>query len=193
MSEDGFRVFIPDPTHGEGIPPDAGAGGPSEEFRRKLEAEFGGTFEFVSIGTGAAHASYVTDLMTAEVIAVHALYAGKAVKDVFDGWSWVYQQLSKFFQYEPTFDREAAAILVYKAVVDKMDGIPNTYQLKGFTIQNWLAFPDASKLHDPGPLAAIDPPSDRVRSAQIYVFQVVTDQREFRVAVDGLKTVFLQE
>jgi hypothetical protein len=107
---------------------------------------------------------------------------------------WVYKQLSKFFHRQPTFDREGAAILVYKAIVDKMDGVPKTYQLAGFTIQNRLDFPNPMELPDPGPLTAIDPPSTgRVQRAQVYVSQVVADGREFRVAVDGAEVTFLQE
>ena len=44
MTQSGFRVFIPDPTHGEGGWPegeiDRPAAGPSAEFRKSLEAEY---------------------------------------------------------------------------------------------------------------------------------------------------------
>jgi hypothetical protein len=198
MSESGFRVYIPDPTHGEGDLSDNATDGPSAEFRRQLEAEYGERFRFTSIGTGAAIASYFTELATdpykAAALAVSVLYAGKAVKDVFEGWMWVFNQLSQFFHYKPTFDREAAAIILYKAIIDKLDGVPNTFQLTGFTIQNRLAFPNPMELHDPGRLTEIDPPPrGRVQHAEVYIFQVIADKREFRVVVDGQDVMFLEE
>jgi hypothetical protein len=199
MAENGFRVYVPDPSHGEGDwSNDALVSGPSNDFRIQLEAEYGEKFQFTSIGTGAAIASYFTELATnpykAAAFAVSALYAGKAVKDVFDGWTWVFNQLSKFFHYDPTFDREGAAIILYKAIVDKMDGVPKNFQLTGFTIQNRLAFPDPTEIPDPGRLTTIEPPpSSRVQRAEVYVFRVVADGCEFRVAVDGHEVTFLQQ
>ena len=72
MSETGtVRVFLPDPTHGEGGWSEASiaaiegpAGGPSALFRQELEAEYGEKFRFESIGTGAAMASYFVELVS---------------------------------------------------------------------------------------------------------------------------------
>jgi len=58
-------------------------------------------------------------------------FAGNVIKGSIEGWEWVDSKLSKFFAYEPRLDREAAAILVYKAVQEKMGGISNSYRLNG--------------------------------------------------------------
>jgi hypothetical protein len=200
MSETGIRVFIPDPTHGEGEWSDAeGAhvGGPSAEFRRQLEAEYGEGFEFTSIGTGAAMASYFIELVSEPYkVAATIFFAGGVIKSGFEGWSWVYAQLSKFFHHEPTFDREGAAFLAYRAIVDKMDGVPKSFQLQGFVVQHRLRYGDPWNLPDPGPLTTIEPapaPIERVERANVYVFQVLADGREFRVRVNGHNVEFLQE
>jgi hypothetical protein len=133
MSETGtVRVFIPDPTHGEHSKGDwsnadeqGPSAGPSARFRQTLEAEYGEKFRFASIGTGAAMASYFVELVSDPFrAAVTFFFAGKALKEGFQAWGWMYGQLSKFFHHRPTFDREGAAALVYKAVVEKMDGVP---------------------------------------------------------------------
>ena len=49
----------------------------------------------------------------------------------------------QIFHHQPTFDREGAAALVHKAVIEKMDGVPNSFQLKGFATQH--------RLHPPTP------------------------------------------
>ena len=192
MSTNGIRVFIPDPSHGKGY-----TDGPSAQFRQQLEAEYGENFQSTSIGTGAALASYFVELACdpyrVAAMAATVFFTGKAIREGFEAWGWMYAQLSKFFHHEPTFDREGAAILVYKAVADKMAGIPKTYQLKGFTIQHRLAFPDPFNLPDPGPLTTIEPAPQRVERATVYVFQVAADGRDFRVEVDGHNIKFLQE
>ena len=200
MSEMGVRVFIPDPTHGEGEWSDvngAHVSGPTADFRRQLEAEYDGKFEFASIGTGAAMASYFIELVSDPYkVAATVFFAGEVIKGGFEGWSWVYAQLSKFFYREPTFDREGAVFLVYKAIVDKMDGVPKSFQLQGFLVQHRLRFGDPWNIPDPGLLTTIEPapgPTERVERANVYVFQIVADGREFRGKVDGRKVEFLQE
>jgi hypothetical protein len=203
MSETGtVRIFIPDPTHGEGGWSEASiaamegpAGGPSALFRQELEAEYGEKFRFESIGTGAAMASYFVELVSDPYrAAVTFFFAGKALKEGFQAWGWMYGQLSKFFHHRPTFDREGAAALVYKAIVEKLDGVPNSHELKGFATQHRLRYPDPSKdLPDPGPLTTIEPDRDRVERAVVYVFQVKADGRDFRVTVDGHNVKFLQQ
>jgi hypothetical protein len=190
MSETGtVRVFIPDPTHGEGL-----AAGPSALFRQELEAEYGEGFQYTSIGTGAAFASYFVELVSDPYkAAVTLFFAGKALKEGFQAWGWMYGQLSKFFHHRPTFDREGAAALVYKAIVEKMDGVPNSFQLKGFVTQNRLAYLHLKNLPDPGLLTTIEPDRDRVERAVVYVFQVEADGRDFRVEVDRHNVRFLQE
>ena len=68
VSESGIRVFIPDPEHGEGEwddgATDGPVAGPSARFRQQLEAEYGERFRFISIGTGAALASYFVELIS---------------------------------------------------------------------------------------------------------------------------------
>ena len=202
MSETGtVRVFIPDPTYGEGdwskasiAAMEGPAAGPSALFRQELETEYGQKFRFESIGTGAAMASYFVELVSDPYrAAVTLFFAGKALKEGFQAWGWVYEQLSKFFHHRPTFDREGAAALVYKAIVEKMDGVPNSFQLKGFVTQHRLAYPDPMNLPDPGPPTTIERDRDRVERAVVYVFQVEADGRDFRVEVDGHNVKFLQE
>jgi hypothetical protein len=201
MVEAGFRVFIPDPTHGEGVWREGANSGPisgdSAEFRQVLEAEYGEEFHFASIGTGAAQASYFVQLLSDPyrdaAAAVALFYLGKPIKDAFESWAWVYRQLSKFFHHAPTFDREAAAILAYQAVVEKLGGVPNTYRLVGFSIQHRLSFPDPSNPPDPNPPTSIAAAPERVQSAMIYVFRVVADTREFRLTVDGHNVRFFDE
>lgn len=74
-----------------------------------------------------------------------------------------------------------------------MDGVPKSFQLKGFVAQLRLAYPDPMNIPDPGPLTAIEPARDRAERAVIYVFQVEADGRDFRVEVDGDRVRFLQE
>jgi hypothetical protein len=76
MSETGVRVFIPDPTHGEGDWSDAEGkyiGGPSAEFRRQLEAEYGEAFDVTSIGTGAALAGVPKSFQLQGFVVQHRL------------------------------------------------------------------------------------------------------------------------
>ena len=154
MTETGFRVYIPDPTHGEGDWSEAGEErartGPSAEFRQSLEAEYGEEFQFTSIGTGAALASYFVELVSDPyrdaATAVAVFYTGKTIKEGLEGWGWIYIQLSKFFRREPTFDRNGAAILAYNAITVKLGHVPASYQLKGFANQHRLAYPDPSNL-----------------------------------------------
>jgi hypothetical protein len=200
MSETGVRVFIPDPTHGEGEWSDAeGAhvGGPTAEFRQQLEAEYDEKFEFTSIGTGAAMASYFLELVSDPYkVAAAVFFTGAAIKKGFEGWEWVYTQLSKYFPRNPTFDREGAAFLVYKAIVDQMDGVPKSFQLQGFIVQHRLRFGNPLNIPDPGRLTTIEPapgPMERVERANSYVFRVLADGRAFRVRVDGRNVEFLQE
>ena len=202
MTETGtVRVFIPDATHGEGDWSKASisamegpAAGPSALFRQELEAEYGEKFRFVSIGTGAAMASYFVELVSDPYrAAVTFFFAGKALKEGFQAWGWMYGQLSKFFHHRPTFDREGAAALVYKAIVEKMDGVPSSFQLKGFVTQHRLAYGDPMNLPDPGPPTTIERDRDRVERAVVYIFQVEADGRDFRVEIDGHNVKFLQE
>ena len=106
----------------------------------------------------------------------------------------MYAQLAKFFQHRPTFDREGAAFLLYKAITDKLGGVPKSHQLKGFMIQHRSRYSYPSNLPDPGPLTTIEEETPaRVERAHVYVFQVVADGQNFRVAVDRDKVKFLQE
>jgi hypothetical protein len=202
MSETGtVRIFIPDLTHGEGDWSEASIAamegptvGPSALFRKEPEVEYGEKVRFASIGTGAAMASYFVELVSDPYRAVVTLFfAGKALKEGFEAWGWMYERLPKFFHRRPTFDREGAAALVYNAVVEKLDGIPNSYKLKGFATQHRLAYLHLKNLPDPGPLTAIEPDRDRVERAVVYVFQVEADGRDFRVTVDGHNVKFLQQ
>jgi hypothetical protein len=101
MSNGGFRVYIPDPAHGEGDWSEAGGSGPrkgpSAEFCRALEAEYGQECSFTSIGTGAALASYIVELLSDAAASVAVFYTGKTLKEGLEGWLWVYAQLSKLF------------------------------------------------------------------------------------------------
>ena len=124
------------------------AAGPTARFRQELEAEYGEKFRFKSIGTGAAMASYFVELVSDPYRAsVTFFFAGKALKEGFQAWGWMYRQLSKFFHHEPTFDREGAAALVYKAIIEKMDGVPNSFQLKGYVTQHRLGFLDLNRTY----------------------------------------------
>jgi hypothetical protein len=200
MTETGFRVYIPDPTHGEGDWSETGEKGPtagaSAEFRQSLEAEYKEEFQFTSIGTGAALASYFVELVSDPyrdaATAAAVFYTGKAIKEGLESWGWIYAQLSKFFRREPTFDRNGAAILAYQAITAELGHVPASYQLKGFANQNRLAYPDPSNLPDLGELTIIEPAPDRVQRAIVYVFQIVADGQEFRVEVDGHEVRFLQ-
>ena len=193
-----MRVFIPDPTYGDGEwaegAQDGPLSGPSAEFRSKLAQEFGQEFSFASIGTGAAEASYFTEILSNPVVqaALSMFFAGNVIKGSIEGWEWVYSKLSKFFPYEPRLDREAAAILVYKAVQEKMGGIPNSYRLNGFLIQYRRRQPDPWNFPDPGPITSIDPAPERVERQMVYVFQVTADGSNFRISVDGTKVTFLE-
>jgi hypothetical protein len=198
MSEKGFQVYIPDPAHGEGDWSEAGDSGPrkgpSAEFRHAVEAEYNLEFRFTSIGTGAAFASVelLSDPYRDAAAAVAVFFTGKTIKEGLEGWAWIYTQLSKFFRHEPTFDRNGAAVLAYKAVADRLGHVPASFQLKGFANQHRLAFPDPSNLPDLGELSTIDLPVDRVQRAVVYVFQILADGRDFRVEVDGHDVRFLQ-
>lgn len=180
-----MRIFISDRTQGEGTWTegtfDGPTAGPSAEFRQELEAEYGQKFSFTSIGTGAAEAAYFTELVSNPAIqaSVAVFFARGAIGSAAEGWLWLYSQLAKFFQSDPVVDREAAAILVYKAVVDRMEGVPKTYQLKGFAIQHRLSYADPSNPPNPDPPATIEQAPERVERAMINVFQVVADGREF--------------
>lgn len=195
---EGIRVFVPDPEHGEGEWPSHDAArpvaGPSAEFRKALEAEYKEEFSFTSIGTGAAVAAYFTTLMADPVgIAVSTWLAGKAIKDGFEAWNWVYEKLAKYFHRNPTFNREGAAILAYKAVVDRLEGLPKSYQLLGFSIQHRLACPDPCNPPQPEAPTVIAGPPRRVDNAMIYVFNIVADRRQFLVTVDGSRATILTE
>jgi hypothetical protein len=187
MSQTLVRVFIPDPAHGE--EPE------SKEFRHGLEAEYGERFRFMSIGTGAALASYFVELAAdpyrAAAIAAAVFFTGKAIREGFEAWGWMYSQISRFFHHDPTFNREGAAFVVYEAIVEKIGGAPNSFQLRGFVTQHRLAYGDPMNLPDPGLLTNIEADRDRVERADVYVFQVEADCREFRVEVDGHRVKFL--
>ena len=102
MSETGVvRVFIPDPTHGEGAwskksiaAMEGPSVGPSALFRLELEAEYGEKFRFISIGTGAAMASYFVELVSdpyrAAGMAATFFFTGKAIREGFEAWGWMY-------------------------------------------------------------------------------------------------------
>jgi hypothetical protein len=202
MSETGVRVFIPIPfplySESEGDWSDAAQNyikGPRADFRHQLEAEYKEEFKLTSIGTGAALPSYFVELASDPFKAAATLFfTGAAIKKGFEGWGWVYTQLSKYFHRDPTFDREGAAFLVCKAIVDKMDGVPKSFQLQGFIVQHRLRYGDPRNVPDPGPLTTIESASqERVERASIYVFQVAADGRDFRARVDGRNVEFLQE
>ena len=165
------------------------------DFARHWRSSTAEKFQVTSIGTGAAQAAYFVELVsTAYQAAVILFLAGKPLKEGFEAWGSMYDRLSKFFHHQPTFDREGAAALVHKAVIEKMDGVPNSFQLKGFVTQHRLHPPNPSRdLPDPGSLTTIEPDRDRVERAVVYVFQVVADGRDFRVRVDGHNVRFLQE
>ena len=200
MSETGVRVFIPIPF--PSYPDREGdwsneAGeyvrGPRAELRRELEAEYGEKANSTDIGTGAALPAFVLELVSDPYkVAATLFFAGKAIKSSFEGWSWVYTQLSRFFHRNPTFDREGAAFLVYQAIVDRMGGVPRSFELKGFIVRDRLAYSDPSiSPPDPGALATIEAPPEHVLHRHVYIFDVIADGREFRVQVDGHKANFL--
>lgn len=101
-------------------------------FRGSLEEEYGEEFQFTSIGTGAALASYFVELMSDPyrdaATAVVVFYTGKAIKEGLESWGWIYTQLSRFFYHEPTLDRNGAAILPYKSVTINLGHTPASYQ-----------------------------------------------------------------
>jgi len=47
-----------------------------------------------------------------------------------------------------------------------------------------VGFPDDI---DPGPLNEIEPETERVTNSSIHVFQIVADNRAFRVFVEGIQ------
>jgi hypothetical protein len=201
MAEMSFRVFIPDPTYGDGEWTEdwrnGPVTGPSAEFRKSLEDEFGGEFRFTSIGTGAAISAYFLELASSPfgelaAGAIALFFAGKPIKDNLEAWGSAYKQLVKFFHRDPTFSREGAAVLVYEAVVDKMGGLPKSYELRGFGIQHRLAFTDPLNPPDPSPPSTIEEAPERVERAMIYVFHVVADGRTFLASVDGHNVKFLK-
>jgi hypothetical protein len=197
MSANGFRVYVPDPSHGAGDVSDDAMTGPSAEFRHELEAEYGLKFRFTSIGTGAAVASYCTELASGNydkiLVAVSIFLAGKAIKEGFEAWSWMYTKLASFFHRSPTFDREGAAVLAYQAVVNELGGLPKSYQLEGFQVQDRLSYPNPMDVPDLGHLTEIHPAPDRVTRSSIYVFQIIVDGRNFRAAVDGTKVNIVED
>ena len=193
MPTEPVRVFIPDPSYGGGSSLDLSDEEASLQFGRLLEEEYGSAFQPTSIGTGAALAALFTELFSdPAAVALALFFAGKPIKDGLEAWGSIYQRLTKFFHHNPTFDREGAAILGYEAIVERLGGVPNSYQLTGFAIQNRLAEINPMKLPDPGELRTIEPAPDRVQAAAVYVFQVVADGMPFRFRVVGRDVEFLE-
>lgn len=194
VEEGGVRVFIPDPTHGEGSWPegaDRPFSGPSAEFLEELEAEYRLRFRFTSIGTGAAVAAYFVDLICDPFKEGVALFfAGTAICGDFESWDSIFTRLSQFFAKSPSFDREAAAAIVFQAVTMKLGAHPKEFLLNGFKVQHRLAFPDPLNVPDPSTLTVIGPKPRRVEKAILYVFDVSVDSKRFRLRVDGHRVIF---
>ena len=171
------------------------ASGPSEEFRRELEKEYGQGFSVTSIGSGAAETAWFTEIATNPLVqqSVNVFFAGGAIGSAAAGWLWLYSRIERFFRHGPVVDREAAAVLLYKAIVDRMGGLPKAYQLKGFAIEHRLRYADPSNPPKPDPPEIIEKAPERVERAMIYVFHVAADGCEFVASVDGSKVKFLEE
>jgi hypothetical protein len=147
-------------------------------------------------------AAYFTEIFSNSAVqaAIAAFFAGKAIKEGLEAWGLMYNQLSKFFHHSgvavfgrsPTFDREAAAILVYKAAVDTLGGVPKTFQLKGFAIQYRNRFVDRWDAPKPEIPIIIAPQPERVEQQMIYVFYVEADGRDLLATVDGPNVKFIE-
>ena len=184
MSDIGIDVYFPDLSHGEEVE--------SKRFKQELEAEYGVPFRFVSIGRGAAAAAYVAELISfaqsPEGIAsgvVALFFAGEKIEKNIDAFLRMYSRLRSAFHRNPTFDREGAAVLVQKAIADRLSAPPKSTRCEGFEIIDRLSLGNPMKIPAPMPVTMIGPPADKVTNSAVYYFQVQADDRIFLARVDG--------
>ncbi|MGO9741162.1 MAG: hypothetical protein ACLPN5_06545 [Roseiarcus sp.] len=185
MSEELAQVFIRDPFYGYSDEDAATEETLSENFKAGLVAEYGLEFQFISIGAGAAVPSFFTSLGILPYLSmgIYVFFQGKNINDAIDGWVALAHRLQRFIHRHPTFDRNGAAVLAVKKVLERFDRTPGSIRFVGYRCLDriGLGFPDDV---DPGPLNEFEDPPSRVLVSQIQVFQIVADNRVFRVFVE---------
>lgn len=182
--EENILVAVIDETYGDSSDDDWLIA--REEFRQKLEAEFGLSFSDANIGPGAdlpVFAALITPLALPVSVAFAVLVAGKPIKEGLDNWLAMAEQLRKLFRRQVYLNRNGAAVLALQAVTKEYRALPRSILLVGYKVQHVMDPDDLAALD---PLTEIaDPPGTIYLGALRHIFEFNVDDTVFRASVEG--------
>lgn len=156
-----------------------------EEFRRKLESEYGVPFEDADIGPGADLPAFVTFLSGTAAVPMWAMVAaaffmGKPLHENLQAWRDMALKLRNFLKRPAALNRHGAATLAVEAVFDEMDGIPSELRLASYGTRH-IGDPE----HPVSQLEIADAAPTQVLGFIQHVFRIEADGVMFEVVVDG--------
>lgn len=161
-----------------------------EEYRLRLQEEFGVAFEDGDIGPGASLPAFLTVLQTTAAVPVWTLVAstfflGKPLNENLKAWQEMGKRLGTFFKRPVYLNREGAAIVAVDAVLEALNGLPHSIQLRSYRTQH---------VTDPDDLLAVEPSSEIAETLPTiylgyvrHLFEIEANGDLFRVSVEGKK------
>lgn len=126
------RIYIPDATYDRPNEPREWEIR-SEEFRRTLEREFEASFSKSNLDGGADWPAFVTNIITSPYILVagtlYVFFKGKEVKENLEAWIQLGKSAKRFFERNPRFDRQSAALIALYEIELQAGAVPDSIRL----------------------------------------------------------------
>jgi hypothetical protein len=186
MYDDKIQICIPDISY-RNAPDDEEWNKKSETLRSELEGEYGTPFEPGSIGFGSASPAWLglLDLGPWPYVAtaLYVFFKGKEILENLDAWREIGKKITSFHKRKPSLNRSGAAILAIENIACALGYTPHSIQLVGYRRMTY--FDKLEGKEDPGYLTTIGNAEERVTNITIHVFQIIADDKHFRVFVEG--------
>jgi hypothetical protein len=156
---------------------------------KRLEAEFGASFQPVSIGRGAEGTGFLAVIQLIASGGFALLIAGKQIEESLDAYSRLFRKyINPFLPRKPFLDRNGALLSVMNELSDRIGKEVRSAQLLGYKCLSVLA-----EESEPKELNGIEPAGDDLAGDEIHLFELEIDGKRVRAAVFNRKVTLRME
>jgi hypothetical protein len=154
----------------------------SAALKREIEREHGIELRDQAIAPGFAFPAFETILAIAAV-PVALFLAGDKIEKNIDAWVRLYKRLNQFLNRPAYLDQNGASVLAMNSVIAECRSGARSVTLEGYA--TWFLLEDRVEYNTQPIVGFADSPETKYLGVIVHIFQIVADDRRFKVYVEG--------
>jgi hypothetical protein len=155
----------------------------SAALKREIEREHGIELRDQAIAPGFAFPAFETILAIAAV-PIALFLAGDKIEKNIEAWDRLYKRLTRMLNRPAYLDQNGASVLAIHAVIEECRS-SGAKSIKRESYAIWFSLEERVEYNTQPIVGFADPPETKYLGVIVHIFQIVADDRRFKVYVEG--------